>query len=122
MSDHSDPFGATQESLGLGPPSPTGPNERSPFGLVVSAYAANFGSLVCLLLGSDVSNWIGYVLGSAVVAFLVVRFRTVDHRRRGSPNYVFAKYPRALAGASLLIGIVLAGLHGLSLAESQVPV
>ena len=122
MSDHLDPFEATRDSLGLDPLSPTGPSERSPFGLVVSAHAANFGSLVCLLLGSEVFNWVGYVLGGVVVAFLVVRFWTVDYRRRRSPNYVSAKYPRVLAGAALLIGIALAGQHGLSLAQSQVPI
>ncbi len=95
---------------------------RGPGSLVSIAYALNMISVVFLLIGSDTLNLMGYISSGYVAAILIVSYWAVDQQRRALPNYVFVSHRTFLTVTSLLVGIVLAGLHGLALSQTVVPV
>lgn len=106
-------------------PSASGAGEevlRGPGSLISIAYIVNLLSIVLLLIGSDILNWMGYILSGYVATILIVSYWAVDQQRRAHPNYVFAGNRTFFAVASVLGGIVLAGLHGLALSQMVVPV
>ncbi len=95
---------------------------RGPGSLISMAYALNMVSVVFLLIGSDTLNLMGYISSGYVAAILIVGYWALDQQRRALPNYVFASYRTFLTVTSVLVGIVLAGLHGLALSQTVVPV
>lgn len=103
---------------------PTEPEDgaaRSPGSLIAVAYLTNAVSVVLLLIESDIVNWIGYALSGFLASVLIVSYWGIDQQRRALPNYVLSGHRTFLSVLSVLVGIVLAGLHGVALSQSVVP-
>ena len=94
---------------------------RSPGSLIISAYLANIVSLVFLLIGSDILNWIGYVSSGYFAAALIVGYWGIDQQRRMMPNYVFAGHRTFLSILSVLVGLALVVMHSIALSQNVVP-
>ena len=94
---------------------------RSPGSLIASAYLANTISLVLLLVGSDIMNWIGYAISGFLGAVLIISYWGLDQQRRTLPNYAFAGHRTFLSVLSVIIGLVLAASHSVALSHNMVP-
>ena len=95
---------------------------RGPGSLILSTYLVNMASLIFLLIGADVLNWIGYVLSGFLAAALIVGYWGIDQRRRMLPNYVFAGHRSFLSVLSAIVGLALVVMHSIALSQNVVPV
>ena len=93
---------------------------RGPIFRIVAAYAVNTVSLFFLLTGSNLVNWIGYILSGFLAAGLMVSYWHIDQQRRRFPTYVLIRSRSFWSALSLGIGILLAGLHAVALSQNVV--
>jgi hypothetical protein len=90
-----------------------------PLSLLALALFELFVVIIAFPIASTAAHWLGYFVGSVLVAITIYAYRTIDRTRRRSGLYGTPGGIRWIPKASLIAGVALAAGHAFYLAISR---